>query len=399
MLDTVPPQPPTNSSSAPTAPEPESLAHGLRRRFGQIVLVLQGGGALGAYQVGVYQALHEAGIEPDWVIGTSIGAINASLIAGNPLERRLERLDAFWSRVEHGPLHRTLSALPVFGTYAANWLTITQGIEPFFTPNPFAFAGPHVPLGAEQAGYYSTRPLEATLRDLVDQPTLNHGGCRLTVGAANVGTGQMRYFDSRDMRLDLRHVMASGALPPAFPAVRIDGQLYWDGGILSNTPVEAVFDDNPRRNSLVFAIHIWNPEGAEPTSIWEVMGRQKDLQYASRAHTHITRQKQLHRLRHVVAELARRLPEEERQTPEVRELESFGCLTRMHVVRLLAQPVEGQDHTGDVDFSRDGIAARRQAGYENTRKALADAPWERAVDEVEGLVLHENASDPSVGSL
>ncbi|ACL63079.1 patatin-like phospholipase family protein [Methylobacterium nodulans] len=373
------------------APEPEPLARSLRRRLGQIVLVLQGGGALGAYQVGVYQALHEAGIEPDWIIGTSIGAINASLIAGNPVERRLERLHAFWNRVEHGPLHQAFAALPLVGTLAANWLTLAQGIGPFFAPNPFAFAGPHVPLGAEQAGYYSTRPLEATLRELVDLPTLNHGGCRLTVGAANVRTGQMRYFDSREMDLDLRHVMASGALPPAFPAIRIDGELYWDGGILSNTPVEAVFDDNPRRNSLVFAVHIWNPEGPEPGSLWEVMGRQKDLQYASRAHTHIARQKQLHRLRHVIAELARRLPEAERRDAGVRELESYGCLTRMHVVRLLAQRVPGQDHTGDIDFSREGICARREAGYENTRKVLDDAPWERPVDDVEGFILHESA--------
>lgn len=397
MLDTVLPQPRRNSPAPPTASEPEPLAHGLRRRFGQIVLVLQGGGALGAYQVGVYQALHEAGIEPDWVIGTSIGAINASLIAGNSPERRLERLDAFWSRIQHGPLHQALSALPLFGSYAANWLTLARGIEPFFTPNPFAFAGQHVPLGAEQAAYYSTRPLEATLRDLVNLPTLNHGGCRLTVGAANVRTGQMHYFDSRDTDLDLCHLMASGALPPAFPAVRIDGQLYWDGGILSNTPVEAVFDDNPRRNSLVFAIHLWNPEGPEPASLWEVASRQKELQYASRAHTHIARQKQLHRLRHVIAELARRLPEEERQKPEVQELESFGCLTQMHVVRLLALRVPGQDHTGDIDFSRDGISARRQAGHENTRKVLAAGPWDRTIDEVEGLVLHETA--PDLGSV
>ncbi|AWN44041.1 patatin-like phospholipase family protein [Methylobacterium durans] len=392
MLDTVKPRQRRNRPASPVASEPEPLARSLRRRLGQIVLVLQGGGALGAYQVGVYQALHEAGIEPDWIIGTSIGAINASLIAGNRPEDRLERMHAFWSRVEHGALHRTFSALPMFGTYAANWLTLAQGIEPFFAPNPFAFAGPHMPLGAEQASYYSTRPLEATLRDLVDLPTLNRGGCRLTVGAANVRTGQMRYFDSREMELDLRHVMASGALPPAFPAIRIDGELYWDGGILSNTPVEAVFDDHPRRNSLVFAVHIWNPEGPEPASIWEVMSRQKDLQYASRALTQIVRQKQMHRLRHVIAELARRLPEAERREAEVRELESYGCLTRMHVVRLLAQRVPGQDHTGDIDFSREGIRARRQAGYENTRKVLDDAPWERQVDEVEGLVLHETAS-------
>lgn len=395
MLDTVPPQRHDLSPGTVSQTDTETLAQSLRRNVGQIVLVLQGGGALGAYQVGVYEALHEAGIEPDWVIGTSIGAINACLIAGNAPEHRLGRLHEFWNRVEHGPLHKAFTEVPVFGAYAANWLTMTQGIGPFFTPNPFAFLGPHAPLGAERASYYSTRPLEATLRDLVDPATLKRGECRLTVGAANVGTGQMRYFDSREMEIDLRHVMASGALPPAFPAVRIDGELYWDGGILSNTPVEAVFDDVPRRDSLVFAVHVWSPEGPEPGTIWEVMARQKDLQYSSRARSHIDRQKQMHRLRHVIAELARRIPDDAR-VPEVERLAGYGCLTRMHVVRLLAQRLSGQDHTGDIDFSRDGIRTRRQAGYDNTRNVLEDRPWERAVDDVEGFILHEISVGPAI---
>ena len=280
---------------------------------GQIVLVLQGGGALGAYQVGVYQALHEAGIEPDWVIGTSIGAINASIIAGNQPAERMSRLQAFWQSVEHGPFQQALGSVPLWGAMASKWLTMTSGIGSFFKPNPPAFMGTHIPLGADGAGYYSTIPLQATLNELVDFDLVNRNTTRLTVGAANVRTSEMRYFDSRDMPLDARHVMASGALPPAFPAIRIDGELYWDGGILSNTPVEAIFDDYPRRNSLVFAVHIWNPDGAEPETIWQVMNRQKDIQYSSRALTHIMRQKQLHRLRHVVSELVKRMPEQLRQ--------------------------------------------------------------------------------------
>jgi NTE family protein len=199
----------------------------------------------------------------------------------------------------------------------------------------------------------------------------------------------MRYFDSRDMDLDLRHVMASGALPPAFPAVRIDDELYWDGGILSNTPVETVFDDNPRQSSLVFAVHIWNPHGSEPATMWQVANRQKDIQYSSRAVSHITRQKQMHRLRHVVAELARRLPETERNSNEGRELAAYGCLTRMHVVRLLAQPLEGEDHTKDIDFSDAGIRRRRTAGYEDAASVLEAAPWSGDFDPVEGVILYE----------
>ena len=192
--------------------------------------------------------------------------------------------------------------------------------------------------------------------------------------------------------------MASGALPPAFPAVRIDGELYWDGGILSNTPVEAVFDDDPRRNSLVFAVHIWNPNGSEPETIWHVLNRQKDVQYSSRAVTHIMRQKQLHRLRHVVSELVKRMPETERQSNEVRELAEYGCLTRMHVVRLLAPTIDGEDHTKDIDFSPSGIQTRWAAGYEDTRRLIAKAPWEGDFDPIEGFILHEARAGTEVTS-
>jgi NTE family protein len=380
----------------PAEPEAQSLGTTLRRRLGQIVLVLQGGGALGAYQVGVYQALHEAGIEPDWIIGTSIGAINASLIAGNAIDDRMPRLLEFWRRVEHDGVQQLFGALPWIGGPTATWMTLLRGINGFFAPNPWAFAGLHMPLGADAAAYYRTGALCQTLGELVDFARINDGDCRLTVGSANVRTSRMCYFDSRDMVLDVRHVMASGALPPAFPAVRIDGELYWDGGILSNTPVEAVFDDNPRRNSLVFAVHIWNPHGPEPGTMWEVMNRQKDLQYSSRAISHIARQKQIHRLRHVIAELAMRLPEAQRDDPEVRRLAGYGCLTQMHVVRLLAPRVDGEDHTKDIDFSPSGIRARREAGYEHARRVLGMAPWEETVDRVEGFILHEAAAGAAV---
>ena len=368
----------------PYAGNPNPLA-----QFGQIVLVLQGGGALGAYQAGVYQALHEAGIEPDWIIGTSIGAINASLIAGNRPEHRLDRLREFWARVEYGPAQKWASALPIMGQATANYLAMAGGIRGFFEPNPRAYFGEHARLGPESAGYYSTAPLRQTLTSLVDFEQVNSGPVRLTVGAANVRTSAMRYFDSRDEDLSLDHIMASGALPPAFPAVRIDGELYWDGGILSNTPVEAVFDDNPRRNSLVFAVHVWNPQGAEPESIHQVANRQKDLQYSSRASTHIARQRQIHKLRHIIAELASRLPDAERESQFVKDMASYGCLTRMHVVRLLAPQVHGEDHAKDIDFSPNGVQTRWKAGRADTQRVLELAPWKSSVDPIEGFILHE----------
>jgi NTE family protein len=359
-----------------------------RDALGQVVLVLQGGGALGAYQAGVYQALSETGIEPDWVIGTSIGAVNASLIAGSPPDQRLPRLETFWHRVTHAPLAQLAGTAPLLGPWAANMMTIAAGLSAFFEPNPLALFG-LLPLGSEHAGYYSTKPLERTLEELIDPVQLNKGRPRLTVGAANVQTGEMHYFDSRDMELTIRHVMASGALPPAFPAVRIDDGLYWDGGILSNTPVEAVFDDNPRRSGVVFAVHTWAPSGPEPDSIWKVLARQKDLQYASRAKSHIARQKQIHKLRHIIRELAMKLPPEVAQSAEASELASYGCVTRMHVVRLLAPALAGEDHAKDIDFSRSGISYRWRAGYADTKRVLAQSPWAGEFDPLEGFILHE----------
>lgn len=357
---------------------------------GQIVLVLQGGGALGSYQAGVYQALHEAGIEPDWVIGTSIGAINASLIVGNAPENRLVRLKEFWRRMEQTPVWTLRTGVPGFDDKLAYWSTVAHGIPGFFKPNLAAHAGESYPLGADRAGYYSTAPLESTLRELVDFDLANRGSPRLTVGAAHVGSSQMRYFDSRTSELTVKHIMASGALPPAFPAVRIDGELYWDGGILSNSPTEAVFDDNPRRDSLIFSVHLWNPVGAEPTTMGEVLNRHKDVMYSSRIASQIERQQQAHRLRHVINELAARLPESERSDPAVRDLIRYGCSTRMHVVRLLAPKLDRETHTKDVDFSASGIMQRWDAGYAHAKSVLARAPWTGEFDPLSGVVLHEH---------
>ena len=360
---------------------------------GQVVLVLQGGGALGSYQAGVYQALHESGIDPDWVIGTSIGAINASLIAGNAPQDRLSRLREFWKRMEQNPVWNFGAVFPGVNEKLTYWSTVANGIPGFFRPNWLAHAGDGYPLGADQAGYYSTVPLEKTLNELVDFDLVNRCMPRLTVGAAHVRSSEMRYFDSRDGILDARHIMASGALPPAFPAVRIDGELYWDGGILSNTPTEAVFDDNPRKNSLIFSVHLWNPAGPEPTTMAEVLNRQKDVQYSSRIASQITRQQQAHRLRHVINQLAARLPASERNSEAVKELAGYGCSTQMHVVRLLAPQLIREDHTKDIDFSPSGIMQRWDAGYRHTKAVLARKPWVGEFDPLSGVILHEQMDD------
>ena len=356
---------------------------------GQIVLVLQGGGALGAYQVGVYQALHEAGIEPQWVIGTSIGAINGAIIAGNRPEHRLEKLTRFWKSVQGRSLSNYACLWPGAAAALSNMETYVRGITGFFSLSPTAAWGVHLPLGIERAAFYTTGPLRQTLAELTDFDYINAKTVRLTLGAVNVTNGEMHYFDNRNCDLCVEHVMASGALPPAFPAVRVDGQPYWDGGICSNTPIEVVLDDKPRRSSLIFAANVWHPSGPEPQSIWQVLARQKDIQYASRAQSHVARQQQIHRMRHIIRELGKHIPAERQREADVRELLDYGCATVMHILPLSIPRVNGEDHTKDIDFTERGIRARRDAGYADTRRAIERAPWRREVDAMDGIVVHE----------
>ena len=355
---------------------------------GQLVLVLQGGGALGAYQVGVYQAMHEAGIEPDWVIGTSIGAINAAIISGNAPADRMTKLDAFWSQIE---THAPTAGLPDWwgmGNAFGNMTTMLRGVPSFFTPNLAAYRGSRAEVGVEKASYYSTAPLRDTLQEMVDFKYLCDCKTRLTVGAVNACSGEMRYFDTAKEPLGVEHIMASGALPPAFAAVRIDGEPYWDGGIYSNTPIEAVLDDKPRRDSLIFAVNVWHQTAPEPDSIWSVMGRVKDVQFASRADSHILRQKQIHRLRHVIRELTEEVPAAQRKQAKVQELASWGCGTTMHVAHLVAPRLDGEDHMKDIDFTAAGVRLRRRAGYADTMAMIERAPWTAPADPIEGVIEH-----------
>ncbi len=359
---------------------------------GQVVLVMQGGGALGAFQAGVYQALHEAGIEPDWVVGTSIGAINGALIAGNPPSQRLARLHQFWQGVASSIVPTLPAAWSWPWMESAPWLpnlsTVSFGVPGFFQPNPGAWLWPRHPLDIEHAAYYHTEPLRRTLSELTDPDCLAAPHTRLTLGAVAVRSGRMRYFDSRLEALGLDHVLASGALPPAFPAITIDGEPYWDGGIYSNTPIEVVMNDNPRRDSIIFAAELWQQEGGTPGSIHEVVSRQKDIQYASRGESHTLRQQEIHHLRHIVRKLGDLLPATLKERDDVRELLSWGCGTVMHIVPLRAPVLAGEDHAKDIDFTAHGIAARWRAGYEQGQAAIARAPWRASVDAQTGILVH-----------
>jgi NTE family protein len=376
-----------NGGASPEQPEPSARAD----IPGQVVFVLQGGGALGAYQAGVYEALHEAGVEPDWVIGTSIGAINGAIIAGNPPERRLAQLQAFWKRIAY-PSSPTAGWFPPWDDWLRNMSIVTQGIAPFFTPRPEAWFGLQTPVGLDHAAFYTTAPLRETLRSLVDFDYLNakekEKPMRLTVGTVSVSSGRMRYFTNRDAPLSVDHVMASAAFPPGFPSVRVDGDTYWDGGIYSNTPLEAVLDDHPRRSSVIFAVQLWPAHGPEPVSIWQAMGRQRDIQYSSRSESHLERQRQIHRLRHVIRELGAHLSKAKRESAEIKELLAWGCGTTMQVIELDAPCFGGDELHKDIDFSTSGIERRWRVGYDDTRRMLQRAPWREAPDPMEGIAVY-----------
>ena len=359
----------------------------------QVVLVLQGGGALGAYQAGVYEGLHQAGIEPDWVIGTSIGAINAALIAGNRPEHRVQRLRDFWQTVAFKGLPALWPGLPGLPNAFTMFNAVSRGLPGFFAPNHRAWLSPHLSLEEDDAGYYHTTELRDTLNSLIVPGLLNACAPRLTVGAVNVRSGAMRYFDSRDEPVAIDHVLASGALPPAFPAVPIGDELYWDGGIYSNTPIEIVFDDVARHSALVFAVQLWNSAGAAPSTMTQVNNRQKDIQFSSRIDSHVQRQAQIHRLRHIVRELVKELPEAKRARPEIEAMAGYGCGTVMHLMRLVAPRLPDEDHTKDMDFNTSRIQARWQAGIADAQRTIARRAWLEPIDATQGLVVHDLEPD------
>ena len=358
-----------------------------------VALVLQGGGALGAYQAGVYQALHEHNLTPDWVVGTSIGAINAALIAGNPRETRLARLREFWERVGQADA-LDMEKVPDISRQLNIWMatmeTYTRGVPGFFAPrgfNPFAL-GLHVP--PEEASFYDTSGLAQTLAELIDFDYLNDaGGMRLTVAAMKVICGSLVNFDSRKRRIGVEHIMASGALPPGFAPVRVDGDLYWDGGMYSNTPLETVLDDEPRRDTICVMVDLWLADGSEPTSLEEVQTRQKDVTFASRSQAHIDSYLRTNKLRSAARELYARLPPELRDSHDLKDLKALGKATTIHVVRLQYTGRDWNMASKDINFSRGSIGWRWERGYNDALLALEASKDTLFEPSDTGLVVHD----------
>jgi NTE family protein len=356
---------------------------------GKVALVLQGGGALGAYQVGAYQALDEAGYEPEWFAGTSIGAINAAIMAGNPRERRLERLEAFWSTICRPLPFAPAEGLQrrLFNAWSA-WTTTALGQPGFFAPRQVS---PYLaqPGSLPAISYYDTSILRQTLEHVIDLDRLNSGAQRLSLGAVNVRTGRQVYFDTLRQKLGYEHIMASGALPPAFPPVEIEGEWYWDGGIVSNTPLDVVIAQLPRRSTLCFMIDLFDAEGPLPQVMDDVETRRKDIVYASRSERAVSAHRETHNLRRAVLALWDALTPEARQDPHLSALADLGCTTTMHIVRLVHRGGADELACKDYEFSSASFEEHRAAGYRDATRRLADPTWLQPVPPDTGVVVHD----------
>jgi NTE family protein len=337
----------------------------------KVGLVLQGGGALGSYQAGVYEALATSQYLPDWVAGISIGAINAAIIAGNAPEQRVERLRAFWEGITAPSSLWPVVAGALTGDRrrTSSLHTLIFGQPGFFEPHPAV----HWLFGV--TSHYDTSALKQTLERLVDFDRINAREIRFSVAAVNVRTGNFAYFDNAQMTIRPEHVMASGALPPGFPAVEIDGEHYWDGGLVSNTPLQYVVESIPRRSRLTFQVDLFHARGPLPTNLEQVSEREKDIRYSSRTRAATDTLREIHDVRHNINGLWDQLPEGLRQTPEAKFLYSFGCVTTMDIVQLIYRPTEPQGLSKDYEFSRATMRARWAQGVSDAWTILVASPW------------------------
>lgn len=380
--------PPPLLPDRPAPPGYEFIGH-----YARVALVLQGGGALGAYQAGAYEALAEVGIHPDWVAGISIGSINSAIIAGNAPEHRVSRLKDFWERVttplEMPSLAKGDDLRGWFNAFSAA-TSVMRGQAGFFKPR---FPNPWLqPRGTIEAiSYYDTSPLKSTLEDLVDFDRINARETRLAVGAVNVRSGNFSYFDNHYRKIRPEHIMASGALPPGFPPIEIDGQHYWDGGLVSNTPLTYVLDDLPRLSTLAFQVDLFSAQGELPSEMSQVAERQKDIIYSSRtrANTDIFRRQQ--RMRAAIRYLLEKIPPEERQNDRViaELIAPHACSTVFNIVQLIYRQSNYESDTKDYEFSRQSMLDHWRTGYNDTVRTLRHPHWLEPPRSIDGVTVHD----------
>ncbi|WNC93555.1 patatin-like phospholipase family protein [Paraburkholderia sp. FT54] len=387
------------SSTKKTNRQPDAF---VLPRYDEIALVLQGGGALGSYQAGVYEGLAEAGVQPNWIAGVSIGALNTAIIAGNAPEKRVEALRGFWNSICR-PLDWLggLGAwtLPGLGLddlsrkWSSMWAAgraLTEGQTGFFSPRvplPMAGFGKQNP---NVVSYYDTAALRETLLKFADFDRINDGDIRVSVGAVNVRTGNLVYFDNTKMRLEPEHFMASGALPPGFPAVEIDGEYYWDGGLVSNTPLTEVLRDADHKDALVFQVDLWSARGNPPGDFLDVSERAKDIQYSSRtrAITSMLADRQKHA--RFIKELLAHVPPDLRRTdPLFRLAEEAADGSAINVVHLIYKNKPYEGHYKDHEFSIDTMHEHWESGLDDIRDSFAHREWFDVPSREQGFVTHD----------
>jgi NTE family protein len=342
------------------------------------VLVLQGGGALGAYQACAYEALHETGFMPDWIAGISIGAINGALIAGNRPEERVAKLRQFWEKVSSG----LQGTIPAFEEFWRPWFNETSagiaaslGVPGFFSPRyslPFLQA----PGSAEAVSLYNTEPLAQTLEDLVDFELLKSHGPRLSVGAVDIEIGNFKYFDSSKDDMTANHILASGALPPSFPPVQIDGRHYWDGGLVSNTPIDYVMEyDGARQDMCIFQVDVFRARGTLPQTIGDVAERDKDIRYSSRTRFNSDHVKQMQTMRNAASRLMGKLPKSLQDDPDAELLRGWGCAAQVTIAQIIRHDSGVDSGSKDYEFSRLSIEEHWEAGHDNAKRGLRSKAW------------------------
>jgi NTE family protein len=374
-----------------TTPMPETAAPWRPESCDRIALVLQGGGALGAYQAGVYEALSEAHIEPDWVSGVSIGAINAALIAGNRPQDRLPALREFWRRITDRTLWLFAPDGDVFrqgrNAFSA-FTTALLGQPGFFEPHkvhPW-----FLPAGAKDAtSYYDNSAMRRTLQELVDFDLINARAVRFSVGAVNVLTGNFVFFDNARETITPAHIMASGALPPAFPMVQVGTDYFWDGGIVSNTPLQHILAQDDNLNSLVFQVDLFSATGPLPRTIQEVEGRHKEIMYSSRTRQVTDMFARLMRWKNRCHDILQKVPEE-LLTPEEREMrDKLSDLPRATILQLIYQKQAYEGAARDYEFSADSMHEHWRNGHEDTRRTLEHKKWLEMPPRNGGIVTHD----------
>jgi NTE family protein len=368
----------------------------------QRVLVLQGGGALGSYQAGAYQALCHCGFEPEWIAGISIGAVNAAIIAGNEPSKRVERLKEFWETVSSPapwvPITRGDGERSLFNETSAA-LVATFGARGFFSPRlPPA---PLWPAGsAEAQSYYDTSPLRRTLERLVDFDRINDLETRLSVGAVGVTSGNFRYFDNVEFKrlgkqIGPEHIMASGALPPGFPSIVIDGEHYWDGGLASNTPLDFVLDTETANDLMIFQVDLFSARGPLPKTMLEAAEREKDIRFSSRTRMNTDKNRQLHNARKAIRDLIDKLPDGLKQEPSVKLLCEAARESTVTVVHLIYKSKNYESNSKDYDFSRVAMVEHWEAGVRDVHLSMRHKEWLLRPQSDETMVTYDLLDEES----